>query len=61
LLTDFVPEKDRDKTVPCHHIPLDKEGETIDTLEWAEDQHILEHEVKNWLHATINRLEAERA
>jgi hypothetical protein len=60
LLADFVPEEDLDKAVPCHHIPLNKEGDTIDTLVWREDQHGLEHELRSWLRATIERLEGER-
>jgi hypothetical protein len=61
LLIDFVPPEDRNKPVPCHHIPLNAVGETIDELEWDQDQHGLEAEVKDWLHRTIRRLEEERA
>ena len=29
LLYDFVPEEFRTEDVPCHHIPLNKQGETV--------------------------------
>jgi hypothetical protein len=61
LLTDFVPLKDRRQDVPCHFIPLDSKGDTIDELEWEQDQHGLEESVKIWLRGTIKRLEAEEA
>jgi hypothetical protein len=39
---------------------FDRDGETIDGLEWVEDQHGLEATVKDWLRKTITRLEEER-
>jgi len=61
LLMQFVPEERRSETVPCHHIALDESGETVDTLEVQENQEDLEEKVKNWLRATIQRMEKERA
>ena len=60
LLIDFVPPEERTEDVPCHHIPLDSTGKTIDELEWNENQRETEDAVKNWLRATIKRLEEER-
>jgi hypothetical protein len=60
LLIDFVPQEERTEDVPCHHIPLDSTGRTIDELEWNENQRDTEDAVKNWLRATIKRLEEER-
>jgi hypothetical protein len=60
LLIDFVPPEERTEDVPCHHIPLDSTGRTIDELEWKENQRETEDAVKNWLRATIKRLEAEK-
>jgi len=57
LLLDFVPAEARTEDVPCHHIPLNAEGETIDELEWKQDQRYTEETLKNWLHSTINSLE----
>lgn len=60
LLIDFVPAEDRTQDVPCHYIPLDNTGKTIDELEWKENQRETEETVKNWLRATIKRLEEEK-
>lgn len=61
LLNDFVPEEARAESVPCHHIPLDTSGETVEGLELEENQQLLEEKVKAWLRARISELEAERA
>ena len=60
LLIDFVPSGERTQEVPCHHIPLDYSGRTIDELEWSENQSATEDAVKDWLRATIKRLEAQK-
>jgi hypothetical protein len=61
LLTDFVPNTAQSESVPCHHIPLNRAGETVDTMERTCNQVELEETVKNWLSATIQRIEQERA
>jgi hypothetical protein len=61
LLTDFVPGNFQSENVPCHHIPLNPEGETVDSMERQYNQAELEEAVKNWLRATIQRIELERA
>lgn len=60
LLTDFVPGDARDENIPCHFIPLNQQGETVDSLERQADQLELEETLKNWLRSTIARLECER-
>ena len=60
LLTDFVPGDLTTEEIPCHHIPLNAHGETVDTLERQGTQIELEEAVKKWLRATIQRLEEER-
>ena len=60
LLNGFVPEGARAEAIPCHHIPLDAEGETVEALESEENQQLLEEKVKAWLRARISELEAER-
>ena len=57
LLIDFVPPENRADDVPCHHIPLNTAGETIDELEWKEDQRKTEEDLKDWLRSTITKLE----
>ena len=61
LLNDLVPGTAQCESVPCHHIPLNPEGETIDSMERQYHQGELEEAVKGWLRETIQRIEQERA
>ncbi len=61
LLMQFVPSEHKSDSVPCHRIPLSPSGETVEDLSERDDQQGMEDAVKNWLRATINRLERERA
>lgn len=60
LLYDFVPESSRNENVPCHHIVLNRQGDTLATLDKGYNQPELEESVKGWLRNTIQRLERER-
>ena len=60
LLMDFVPAASREEDVPCHHIPLNEKGETVDRIERYDNQQEVEEKFKAWLRATIARLEANR-
>ncbi|HET7207644.1 MAG TPA: hypothetical protein VFI95_13790 [Terriglobales bacterium] len=60
LLHDLVPTQCREENVPCHHIPLNAAGETVDTMERQYTQLELEDAVRNWLRAMIQRIEQER-
>jgi hypothetical protein len=59
LLMDFVPVEHRSDDIPCHHIPLNEAGETVDQLEWEGDQRRLEEAVKGWLRTAILQLEED--
>ena len=59
FLTDLVPGNAQSENVPCHHIPLNADGETVETL--RDDQLKMEEALELWLRATIQRLEQERA
>ncbi len=61
LLMDFVPSSARGEDIPCHHIPLNEKGETVDAIERYDNQQEVEDKMKQWLRATIARLETERA
>jgi hypothetical protein len=61
ILTSFVPAESRAESVPCHHIPLNREGVTIEALERQGDQQGLEEALKAWLRARIKQIEGERA
>ena len=60
-LTEFVPGDHRAEDVPCHFIPLDETGETIEDLAEQGNQPQLEDHLKKWLRKTIGRIQAERA
>ena len=59
-LLEFVTPDDRTEFVPCHHIPLNTDGDTIEDLESQDSQAKLEREVKQWLRARIKQIEEER-
>ena len=61
FLNDLVPPECRAEVVPCHHIPLNAEGETVETLEPEDNQQRTEETVKAWLRAKIHEIEEERA
>jgi len=61
LLNDFVPGSAQAEKIPCHHIPLNEEGETVQALEVRKTQAHVEEAVKQWLSATIRRIEQQRA
>ena len=60
-LIDFVPIEQRGEMIPCHHIPLDPKGETVETLEMDDNQQKLENAIKDWLRTRIKQMEEERA
>jgi hypothetical protein len=57
FLIDFVPLKGCAEAVPCHHIPLNESGDTIESLEAEDNQQKLEADLKTWLRARIKQLE----
>jgi hypothetical protein len=60
-LLDFVSPEHQREEVPCHHIVLGADGETIEDLEAADDQAKLELKLKEWLRGRIRKIEEERA
>ena len=60
-LLDFVSAEHRGHEIPCHYIPLNEAGETIENLEVADDQAKLECKVKDWLRTKVGEIEEERA
>jgi hypothetical protein len=57
VLLSFVPRDSRHQPIPCRHIPLTESGETLDTLYRTGTNEEIEHCLRNWLLATITRLE----
>lgn len=60
-LVDFVGTEHQGAQVPCHLIPLNESGETIEELETEDNQAKLERSVGDWLRARIEAIEEERA
>ena len=56
-LIDVVPTERRQEKVPCHFIPLNASGVTIDNLESEDNQQKLEETLKTWLRAKIKKTE----
>lgn len=59
-LLDFVSTPHKDEEVPCHFIPLNESGETIEDLELEDNEAKLERKVKEWLRARIREIEEAR-
>ena len=59
-LMQFVPPERRSEGVPCHHIPLNEAGETVEFLERGGGQDESEELVKSWLRKKIAEIELER-
>lgn len=57
LLMPFVPVAMRQASVPCHHIPLTKDGLTVDGLQRWGTQEELEDAVRSWLTRNITLLQ----
>lgn len=60
-LLEFVSPEHQAEDIPCHHIPLDKAGETIEDLEAEDNEANLERKVGDWLRARIKEIEEARA
>jgi hypothetical protein len=60
-LLEFVSPENRTKDVPCHFIPLNTDGDTIEDLELRDDQAKLEQRVSGWLRTKIKEIEEQRA
>jgi hypothetical protein len=60
LLYAFVPDHSRNETVPCHHIPLNDHGDTLESVDRGYNQVEIEDKLRTWLRATIQKLEEEQ-
>jgi hypothetical protein len=55
-LIDLVPANHRREQAPCRHIPLNSEGETLNTLYCTGTADEIEVAVAEWLNAEIQLL-----
>ena len=60
-LIEFVPFDKHSAELPCHSIPLNAAGDTIESLELGDNQSKLESVMKEWMRAKIKVLESERS
>jgi hypothetical protein len=59
LLYGFVPDASRNEKVPCHHIPLNRQGDTLASLDRRYNEPEMEEALMEWLRAMIARLEQQ--
>ena len=59
-LLDFVRPENRSQPIPCHFIPLNDAGNTIEKFEMEGNEPKMASAVKHWLRGKISQLEAER-
>jgi hypothetical protein len=59
VLSLLVPADSRRRNIPCRYIPLNEQGETIDSFYRCGTRDELEFALRNWLHTTIHRLEGK--
>jgi len=60
-LLDFVAPEHRCELVPCHYIPLDEAGHTVEDLEAEDNEAKLERLVRDWLRSRIHELNANQS
>ena len=60
-LIDLVPTECQTANVPCHLIPLNEAGETIEDLDGIGNQSKLEETLKSWLQTKISAIKEQRA
>jgi hypothetical protein len=60
-LTELISVEHRSANIPCHLIPLNEAGETIEDLEAQDNQQKLEATLKQWMRNKIKEIEEARA
>jgi hypothetical protein len=61
MLMQFVPAEHRQDEIPCHQIPLNEKGDTIETLFEIKRSGMAEDLLEKWLVDAIARVEAQSA
>jgi hypothetical protein len=56
-LIHFVPSGKRGESVPCHHIPLNDQGDTAESLADAGDDFKVQEAMRGWLREAIGQIE----
>ena len=59
FLIDHVPDSHKANEIPCHYIPLNEKGETIEELDRQGRREDMERALLDWIRATIAKLERQ--
>jgi hypothetical protein len=59
LLMQFVPANRRNEKIPCRHIPLTPEGDTLLQLYRGSTEEEIDKALSSWLEKTISQLELD--
>jgi hypothetical protein len=58
-LIDLAPPEYRNAESPCHHIPLNEQGDTVESISKNSEQGYLEAQLLRWMEETAERLKRE--
>jgi len=61
FLMNFVPLQRRGASIPCHHIPLNDRGDTLEGLEGYGRDSQVQEALRGWLQTTIAKMETDLA
>jgi hypothetical protein len=61
FLIDFVPPEKREEGVPCHYIPLNDRGDTVDSIAGSGDDFEVQRAMRAWFRKTIDAMEKAEA
>ena len=61
FLINFVPAEKRGESIPCHHIPLNDRGDTLESLQNYGRDFQVENAMREWLQKKIAEMEMELA
>ena len=59
FLMEFVPVEHRGKENACHYIPLNKQGDTVTSLDRPGNESAVQEALRSWLQETIAQLAGE--
>lgn len=60
VLMQLIPEGAKKRSIPCRHIALNEQGETVSSFYRSGTPEELEDALRRWLKMTIARLEKEK-
>jgi hypothetical protein len=61
FLMNFVPRDRRGASIPCHQIPLNDRGDTLESLQGDGQDFQVQESLRLWLQKTIAKMETDLA